>query len=114
MKRGAKRGICLLLVTICMAVSFEQFLGLPPFMGMMTGLSLLMFLAYYLQRTRRNAESEYDIIAAVRSAEWDTLLFFFGVMFSVGALAYIGYLELASGVIYGNWREYIPRDPVLP
>ena len=42
-------GICLLfLLTIAIAVSFENFLGLPPFMGMMTGLALLMFYTYFL------------------------------------------------------------------
>ena len=53
MKRGARRVIGFGILTIAMAVSFEQFLGLPPFMGMMTGLSLLMFLAHYLRKTRK-------------------------------------------------------------
>ena len=40
--------ICgLFLLTIFIAVSFENFLGLPPFMGMMTGLALLMFYTYF-------------------------------------------------------------------
>jgi Na+/H+ antiporter NhaD/arsenite permease-like protein len=103
MKRGAKRAIILGLLTITMAVSFEQFLGIPPFMGMMAGLSLLMFLAYYLRSTRREGEPDYNIFNAVKAVEWDTLLFFFGVMFSVGGLAFIGYLGLASDVIYGGW-----------
>ena len=103
MRRGARRAIALGLLTITMAVSFEQFLGLPPFIGMMTGLSLLMFLAYYLRRTRREGELEYDIFRAIKLVEWDTLLFFFGVMFSVGGLAFVGYLEIASGVLYGSW-----------
>ena len=103
MVRGAKRAIFLGLLTIAMAVSFEQFLGIPPFMGMMTGLSLLMFLAYFLRRTRQEGEPSYDFFNAVKLVEWDTLLFFFGVMFSVGGLAFIGYLELASSIMYGNW-----------
>jgi len=103
MVRGAKRAIFLGLLTIALAVSYEQFLGIPPFMGMMTGLSLLMFLAYFLRRTRQEGEPPYDFFNAVKLVEWDTLLFFFGVMFSVGGLAFIGYLELASSVMYGNW-----------
>jgi Na+/H+ antiporter NhaD/arsenite permease-like protein len=39
----------------------------------------------------------------VAAAEWDTLLFFFGVMFSVGGLAFIGWLAIASDVMYGTW-----------
>ena len=103
MLRGAKRAIFLGLLTITLAVSYEQFLGIPPFMGMMTGLSLLMFHAYYLRRSRREGEPEYNIFGAIQAVEWDTLLFFFGVMFSVGGLAFIGYLGLASGVMYGTW-----------
>ena len=103
MMRGARRAIALGLLTITMAVSFEQFLGLPPFVGMMTGLSLLMFLAFYLRRTQREGEIEYDIFRAIKMVEWDTLLFFFGVMFSVGGLAFVGYLEIASRVMYGSW-----------
>jgi Na+/H+ antiporter NhaD/arsenite permease-like protein len=103
MVRGAKRVIALGILTITMAICFEQFLGLPPFMGMMTGLSLLMFHAYFLRRTRRDGEPEYEIFNAVKLVEWDTLLFFFGVMFSVGGLAFLGYLELASNTMYGNW-----------
>ncbi|MDJ0861292.1 MAG: sodium:proton antiporter NhaD [Gammaproteobacteria bacterium] len=103
MLRGAKRAIFLFLLTIVMAVSFEQFLGVPPFMGMMMGLSLLMFHAYYLRRSRREGEPEYQIFRQVQEVEWDTLLFFFGVMFSVGGIGFIGYLSAASSVMYGDW-----------
>ncbi len=36
------------------------------------------------------------------NAEWDTLLFFFGIIVSVGGLGFIGYLEMASVSIYGG------------
>ena len=34
--------------------------------------------------------------------EFDTLLFFFGILTAVGALQYIGYLALVSDHMYGN------------
>jgi Na+/H+ antiporter NhaD/arsenite permease-like protein len=88
-------------VTIGLAVSFKQFLHLPPFMGMMMGLSILMLFSYYL-KVRFPAEdgSRVDVFDRVKEAEWDTLLFFFGVVFAVGGLGYIGYLELLSGAMY--------------
>ena len=101
-KRGAFPVIILGLFTIALAVSFEQFLSLPPFMGMMTGLSLLMFFSYYLQCTRKEGEEAFDIFRYIQRIEWDTLLFFFGVMFSVGGLAFIGILEIASQGLYGT------------
>lgn len=100
MKRGAKIIIGLGIFTIAMAISFEQFLGLPPFLGMMTGMSLLMFASYVLRKT--NNKETLDVLDRVRSAEWDTLLFFFGVIFSVGGLAYLGYMELASNAMYNG------------
>ncbi len=102
MKRGAPIAILLFVTTIAMAISFEQVLHLPAFMGMMTGLSLLMFFAYFHRKTR-GPEEEFDIFKNVAAAEWDTLLFFGGVIFSVGGLAFIGWLEVASGVMYGEW-----------
>ncbi|MDP0589985.1 MAG: sodium:proton antiporter NhaD [Candidatus Endonucleobacter bathymodioli] len=107
-KRGG-RGICLLfLITIGIAVSFENFFGLPPFMGMMAGLSLLMFYIYFINETSVTSSNnavgchgkDIDIYERVAHAEWDTLLFFFGIIFSVGGLRYLGYLEWVSKVMY--------------
>jgi Na+/H+ antiporter NhaD/arsenite permease-like protein len=98
-KRGAKTIIALGLMTIALAISFEQLLGLPAFLGMMTGLSLLMMVAYIL-RTTAPKDKKFDVLELVASAEWDTLLFFFGVMFSIAGLAFLGYMELASQLMY--------------
>lgn len=87
-------------LTIAIAVSFKQFLHLPPFLGMMVGLSLLMFYGYRLKMMFHMDEDRFDVFTNVRDAEWDTLLFFFGVVFAVGGLGYIGYLELASIAMY--------------
>ncbi|WP_448216192.1 sodium:proton antiporter NhaD [Endozoicomonas sp. 2B-B] len=112
---GIRRGgwaICVLfLITIVLAVCFESFFGLPPFMGMMTGLSLLMFYTYFLRLKGLTAsqimpsmddekKEDLDIFKRIAHAEWDTLLFFFGVIFSVGGLRYLGYLELISESMY--------------
>jgi len=121
MKRGAKRIIVLFLLTIVTAVSFHNFLHLPPVLGMMTGLSFLKFFGFYLKKTHRkegrtapnSADADeqrlgdlgvpFNVFNNVARAEWDTLLFFFGVVICVGGLGFIGYLELASKVIYLDW-----------
>lgn len=107
MKRGAKFIILLGLCTIAMAVIFEQVLGLPPFLGMITGLSLLMITAYVLRKTGRGVDKEFDIFEIVSTAEWDTLLFFYGVIFCVGGLAFLGYLEWASHAMYSGYGSTI-------
>ncbi|PPD19962.1 MAG: sodium:proton antiporter [Methylomonas sp.] len=101
LKKGAIQICVLFLLTIATAVSFKQVLHLPPFMGMMLGLSVLMLYGFYIKKTYRvEGEDGFDIFNKVRHAEWDTLLFFFGVVFAVGGLGYIGYLELLSGAMY--------------
>jgi len=101
LKPGAIQVCVMFLLTIVTAVSFKQMLHLPPFMGMMVGLSILMLYGYRLKKVYSvEGEEGFDIFNKVRHAEWDTLLFFFGVVFAVGGLGYIGYLELLSGAMY--------------
>ncbi len=47
-------------------------------------------------------ELPFDIFQKVANLEWDTLLFFYGVMVGVGGLSFIGYMELASHHLYGS------------
>lgn len=119
LRRGAKRIIALFLLTIATAVSMHTFLHLPPVMGMMTGLAYLQFFAYYLKMTGEKSHytvndldgsisvvSEpiaFNIFNKISKAEWDTLLFFFGVIVSVGGLGTLGYLAMASDVMYTQW-----------
>ncbi len=122
MKRGAKRIIALFLMTIVTAVSFHNFLGLPPVIGMLTGLSYLQFLGYYLKKTKhrciaheqryRDEQSDeenigefvaFDVFKPVAKAEWDTLFFFYGVVLCVGGLGFLGYLSMASELMYNQW-----------
>ena len=91
------------LLTIATAVSFHNYLHLPPAMGMMTGLGYLMVVSYFVKRRHNPSEptSEgFDIFKKVANAEWDTLLFFFGVIVSVGGLGFMGYLALVSEAMY--------------
>jgi len=119
MKRGAKRIIGLFLLTIISAVSFHNFLGLPPVIGMLTGLSYLQILGFYLKKTvhkckKANVDQEsnndklgdvtaFDVFAPVARAEWDTLFFFYGVVLCVGGLGFLGYLSMASELMYTQW-----------
>jgi len=45
----------------------------------------------------------FDVFRPVARAEWDTLLFFYGVVACVGGLGFIGYLGMASELIYTQW-----------
>lgn len=110
--------------TVVTAVCFHNFLHLPPFLGMMTGLGYLKIFGYYLQRTQaavnanpkhRHAAGDiqaFDSFRQVARAEWDTLLFFFGVILSVGGLGFIGYLEHMSQAMYGDLGPLVANSLV--
>ncbi|MBT8126373.1 MAG: sodium:proton antiporter NhaD [Gammaproteobacteria bacterium] len=133
LRRGARRIIFLFLMTIATAVVFENVLHLPAMMGMMLGMAYLQLFGYYLktsfgrerrQQQRRDTDSidrdrrrrydrrstagpvgdvKFDIFSRVGRAEWDTLLFFYGVIMCVGGLGFIGYLSLMSEQLYVEW-----------
>jgi NhaD family Na+/H+ antiporter len=121
MKLGAKRIIALFLATIVTAVSFHNYLHLPPASGMMLGLGYLGFFSYWLKRKEQriheydsvlgsgnghfprpegSSHSHFDLMRKVSRAEWDTLLFFYGVVLCVGGLSQFGYLAKVSAFLY--------------
>jgi NhaD family Na+/H+ antiporter len=100
-KQGGLIIVVLFIATIVTAISFHNFFHLPPAMGMMTGLSYLMICAYFIRRSERQTQDQaFDVFKKVAGAEWDTLLFFFGVIMSVGGLGFMGYLVLTSEAMY--------------
>lgn len=124
-KRGAKRIILLFFFTIATAVMCHSWLSMPPVLGMMLGLGYLQLLGFYLRFTlpkslqkkrdiaeRNNDEAAlkklgnivpFDVFEKISRAEWDTLLFFYGVVMCVGGLGFMGYLAYVSEAMYTNW-----------
>lgn len=125
-KRGAKRIILLFFFTIATAVMCHSWLSMPPVLGMMLGLGYLQLLGFYLrftlpkslQKKRDIAEQNndeaalkklgnivpFDVFEKISRAEWDTLLFFYGVVMCVGGLGFMGYLAYVSEAMYTNWE----------
>lgn len=127
-KPGGYIIIALFALTIAMAVAAHNFLHLPPVLGMMTGFGLLKVYGYRLRRLDKRSNSyvtgpeevglqieretwekhfkprhrPFDIFISIKRAEWDTLMFFYGVILCVGGLGTLGYLALASEAMYGQ------------
>lgn len=125
MKHGGMVIVGLFLLTIATAVSFHNFLHLPPVFGMMLGLAYLKLYGYYLRRKSiewaRGNESppgskdnqyDFDVFARIAHAEWDTLFFFYGVILAVGGLGFIGYLGIASEFVYGEFGPTVANISV--
>ncbi len=128
LKHGALVVVGLFLLTITMAVSGHNLLHLPPVAGMMTGLGFLKLFGFYLQRRDerfayiakasllRNTlagdspamedsipiRPTYDIYRNLQRAEWDSLMFFYGIIMCVGGLGAFGYLAAGSELVYGG------------
>jgi Na+/H+ antiporter NhaD/arsenite permease-like protein len=130
LKEGAFVVVGLFLLTITMAVCAHNFLHLPPVIGMMTGLGILKLYGYMLkmrevngttglnikddpaindpQDTAMKVESisekrrPFNIFEQLERAEWDTLMFFYGIILCVGGLGTIGYLAMGSEYLYGD------------
>ena len=113
-KHGGLAIVGLFILTIATAVSFHNFLHLPPVFGMMLGLAYLKFFGYYIRKsgqgeidksdipTGHQIEDDFDIFDKIAKAEWDTLFFFYGVILAVGGLGFIGYLGMTSEFMYGQ------------
>lgn len=113
----------LFLATIAGTVLLDHFLHLPPFLGMMMGLGLLNVYSYFLHRSEarmianstENAtlspqvsenghiKKPFSIFQILEKVEWDTLLFFYGIMLCVGGIGAIGYLEITSKFLYAGF-----------
>ena len=116
------------LLTIAFTITLHSVLHLPPVLGMMGGLGALMLVSYVLNRTGRGSQIDAHFLEQggvsdvgesnphnsdraparlntfnqVARSEWDTLLFFYGIIMCVGGLGTIGYLGLGSAFLYGD------------
>ncbi len=125
LQHGAWVVVGLFVITIVMAVSAHNFLHLPPVLGMMTGLGFLKLYGYYLKRRSQfypeapteslgssalelektpppTAQTPFNIFKSLERAEWDTLMFFYGIILCVGGLGTLGYLAVSSQLMYGD------------
>ena len=100
MMKGAKVVMGLGVFTILMAVVSHQLFHFPAMWGMMFGLSVLKLYTYRMKMVHKN--DSFDIFAQMSKVENNTLLFFFGILASVGALYFLGWLQLAAKVYDPN------------
>jgi Na+/H+ antiporter NhaD/arsenite permease-like protein len=119
-KYGGYVVVGLFLITIAGTVLMHHFLEIPPFLGMMTGLGILKSYGYLLRRKEldkwkdapafdgdislnsvlKPAVKPFDVFISMKRVEWDTLMFFYGIMLCVGGLGALGYLATLSDFLY--------------
>ncbi len=118
-KQGGYIVVALFIGTIILTVTLHNTLHLPPALGMMTGLGVLKIYGYFLRQIElttwdnealsiegtpqsqdHSTSKPFDIFTSLRRAEWDTLMFFYGVILCVGGLGALGYLALTAELMY--------------
>ena len=87
--------------TIVSTMLFNILFEVPPVLTFLFGLSLM----FLVGRTSRTDEQEIKILEYIRQVEYDTLLFFLGILLLVGMLKEIGVLTLAAAV----YAQYDPQ-----
>lgn len=83
---------------------FAHFFGLPPFMGLMFGVGVVGLLVGWFANRSENPEShlKMDIEKLLGKLDISSLLFFIGILFAVGALGFLGILEVISDNLFGD------------
>jgi Na+/H+ antiporter NhaD/arsenite permease-like protein len=114
-KPGALGVMVLFAITMAAAVYFQTALGLQPALGMVLGLGLLQFWSYYLNHKasrRGNADMVLNSFKEIERVEWDTMLFFLGVMFAVAGLGALGWLTLLNQTLYEGFGATVANTTV--
>lgn len=118
LKRGSKRIIFIFILTFSITILSNVFFDMPAIAGMIFGLALLQFFAYYLTKSENKSEriqhfltdhekrdyiesqKGFDVFKCIAGVDWDTLLFFYGAMMIVGALSFLGYLDAMAHYLF--------------
>lgn len=120
---GAVGVVVLFLATIAGTVLLHQLFHLPAALGMMTGFGLLHFYGFVLTRRHRlqraahggaehmlgafghgepETRDSFDVFSLLARVEWDTMMFFYGVILCVGALHAFGFLDVGVTGMYSG------------
>jgi Na+/H+ antiporter NhaD/arsenite permease-like protein len=81
-------------LTIVMTMALNVLYGIPPVLTFLTGLSVMFLVGH----TSRSDKEELQVLEYIRQVEFDTLLFFLGILLLVGMLKVIGILDLLTQV----------------
>jgi len=76
---------------------FKTFTHLPPYLGMLGGLSILWIVTEILHKSKNDDEKSNLIVAGVlRKIDTPSILFFLGILLAVAVLQSIGHLNLLA------------------
>ncbi|MFA8300761.1 MAG: sodium:proton antiporter NhaD [Hyphomicrobiales bacterium] len=94
---------CLLFVPV-----FKTITHLPPYMGILFGLSIMWLATEVLHRNKRGEDKrKLSVIGILRKVDVPTVFFFMGILSAVAALQSAGHLNLLSGFLDKIGNVYV-------
>jgi Na+/H+ antiporter NhaD/arsenite permease-like protein len=92
---------CIGILSIALVPVFQYITGLPPFLGVLTGLAILWTYtdALYAHQRSMQESRKMRVISLLPNVDLATIFFFLGILMSVGALETSGHLGLMSNFL---------------
>lgn len=104
---GSKQIIILFIITIIISITFQNYLNIPSSIGMLTGLGLLQI--YELLQKKKN-KNNFKINEQISKIDWETLLFFYGIILCVGGISITGSLNEIITFIYNDINKNLSQE----
>ncbi len=87
-------------LTLVFVPVFKLLTHLPPYMGILLGLGFLWAVTEVLHRTKNEENRDkFSVLNALRKVDTSTVLFFLGILLSIGALQSAGQLALMANYL---------------
>lgn len=97
----------LFLATIIITTITQAYFKLPAIIGMLFGFSILEI---FEKINNKNSKYKININEEIKNIDWETLLFFIGIMLCIGTLSITGWLEKISLYLYKDMMENVNID----
>jgi Na+/H+ antiporter NhaD/arsenite permease-like protein len=85
---------------------FKTFTHLPPYLGMLLGLSIMWIVTdRYLKKRDDEDKRKLTVTSALKAVDIPTVLFFLGILSAVAALQSAGHLDILAAWLNSNIRD---------
>jgi Na+/H+ antiporter NhaD/arsenite permease-like protein len=93
---------------------FKTITHLPPFMGVLFGLSIIWILTEFLHKRKNEDDRKaLSIMTIIQRIDTPSILFFLGILMAVAALQTSGHLTHLAGVIDENFKNVYIVDGLI-
>ena len=107
-----KSSVAILIIGVSSLISvplIKALFHVPPYMGMLLGLGVMWLVTEIIARRRNDIDNTFTVSSALRNIDTPSIMFFLGILLSVGALQSAGVLTDLSGML----SRHLSSDKVL-